>query len=284
MDSMRTLNRSLPRSPRRRRANKSVDELIQSFKTAALTVTKLYKTAVSDQATQRAAGYQDALDDLLLFLDREDLGLEDGEGWKVRQWATEHLDDTQTPPPPNESDDDRGECDNRAQSDSPKLHRRSDLEQVAERPHSAQAATAPIVRDDDPEQQGSASPPAACAGLTTSPGIFTFRSEYPYPQAMETETNGFARLTANPSNTPDQAQFTSNNPALRVEVLPRGPKPRRNSHQGSRHNVRDSRTLRTLGAGAGAKRRVPMAEWFELGDFGESKDGFGSINKKGRFA
>ena len=70
------------------------EQLLQAFKTAALSVTNLYKSAVTDQNNSRAAGYQDALDDLLRFLDSENLGLQDGEGWRVRQWATERYDHT----------------------------------------------------------------------------------------------------------------------------------------------------------------------------------------------
>jgi len=37
-------------------------------------------------------GYQEAIEDLIHFLDRKNLGLGDGEGWQIRQWATERLD------------------------------------------------------------------------------------------------------------------------------------------------------------------------------------------------
>ena len=79
---MRSLNTSLPRtSPRRNQ--QPPEELLSAFKAAALSVTNLYKNAASEQARSRAAGYQDALDDLLSFLDKENLGLGDGEGWSA---------------------------------------------------------------------------------------------------------------------------------------------------------------------------------------------------------
>src|SRR5215469_11633889 len=88
MDSMRNLRTSLP-STSRRQASQPPEELIQAFKQAALSVTALYKTAGAEQARAYQQGYQDALEELLRFLDKENLGLQDGEGWRVRQWATE---------------------------------------------------------------------------------------------------------------------------------------------------------------------------------------------------
>lgn len=84
---MRSLNTSLPR-PRSRSRNPNRPELIQAFKGAALAVTNLYKSAVANESRSRTRGYQSALEDLLSFLDAENLGLQDGEGWVIRQWAT----------------------------------------------------------------------------------------------------------------------------------------------------------------------------------------------------
>ena len=89
---MRSLNSSLPRAASQNRRRQPNSELLQAFKAAALSVTQLYKTAATeDEATQEAhtAGYVEALDDLLAFLDGRNLGLGDGEGWQVRTWATQ---------------------------------------------------------------------------------------------------------------------------------------------------------------------------------------------------
>lgn len=86
---MRSLNTSLPSSNSHQQPP---EQLLQAFKAAALSVTTLYKSAVTDQAQARQSGYQEAIEDLLQFLDRKHLGLGDGEGWQVRQWATERLD------------------------------------------------------------------------------------------------------------------------------------------------------------------------------------------------
>lgn len=276
------LNKSLPRSPRKRRGNPSADQLIQSFKTAALTVTKLYKTAVSDQTKARLAGYQDALDDLLLFLDREDLGLEDGEGWKVRQWATERLDDSQPSPPPNESDEDRNEGEKRSRSDSPKLQRKSDQDSVAERPRSAHAVSQTSTAGQR-EQESRHLSQDSNTQTPANPGVFSFRSQHPYPQAMDIENRDMQTTSENPPETQDHDPTPLSAPAMRVEVLPRGPRVRnRNNHPKGKH--RDPKASRTLGEGAGSKRRVPVAEWFGLGELDEGKEVIGNSSKRGRFA
>ena len=282
MDSMRILNKSLPRSPRKRRGNPSADQLIQSFKTAALTVTKLYKTAVSDQTKARLAGYQDALDDLLLFLDREELGLEDGEGWRVRQWATERLDDSQPSPPPNESDEERNEGEKRSRSDSPKLSRKSDQDNADERPHSAHATPqASSIEHRESESQNL--PLESNTQTSVTPGVFSFRSQHPYPQAMDIENRDTQALSGEPLETPNNDPAPASAASMRVEVLPRGPRARhRNNHPKGRH--RDPKASKVLGEGAGSKRRVPVAEWFGLGELDEGKEAMGNSSKRGRFA
>src|SRR6266516_2027032 len=132
MDSMRSLNTSLPASSPPKPNFGPPEQLLQAFKSAALSVTNLYKTASADQNRARAEGYQDALDDLLLFLDKEHLGLGDGEGWRVRQWATERLDGREPPMQTNDSDDERGQRDARARSDSP-VQRRKPSQDVTSR-------------------------------------------------------------------------------------------------------------------------------------------------------
>ncbi|KKF94944.1 hypothetical protein CFO_g2723 [Ceratocystis platani] len=55
----------------------SPEQLLDAFRAAALSVTKLYKTSASAQNKARLDGYQDCLEDLLAFLDRENIGLGD---------------------------------------------------------------------------------------------------------------------------------------------------------------------------------------------------------------
>lgn len=64
------------------------EQLLDAFRAAALSVTKLYKTSAAAQARARQEGYQEAIDDLLSLLDREDLSHSD-EARRVRRWAAE---------------------------------------------------------------------------------------------------------------------------------------------------------------------------------------------------
>ncbi len=117
MDSMRSLNTSLPRStPPPSKQQDPPEPLLTAFKAAALSVTNLYKSAAADQGRARAEGYQDALAELLSFLDKEDIGLSDGEGWKVRSWATERLDGRDSVSQNMESDDELSEKTDRGSS------------------------------------------------------------------------------------------------------------------------------------------------------------------------
>ena len=114
MDSMRSLNKSLPKTKRQ-------PDVHQSFKNAALQLTNLYKSALADVDRARSDGYQEALDDLLTFLDKGNLGVGDGEGWQIRQWATERLDG---PRHTNSDEDDENDMDDKpARSSSPIMER-----------------------------------------------------------------------------------------------------------------------------------------------------------------
>ena len=68
------------------------EELLPAFRQAALSVTNLYKSAANYHDSIRQTGYQDALEDLLKFLDKENIGLQDGEGWRVREWLASKYD------------------------------------------------------------------------------------------------------------------------------------------------------------------------------------------------
>ena len=264
MDSMRSLNTSLPRtSPRR--TQQPPEELLSAFKAAALSVTNLYKNAATEQARSRAAGYQDALDDLLTFLDKENLGLGDGEGWRVRQWATERFDGVVSGG--RDSEDEEEEEEDKARSSSPDMVRKPTV-------------TAPAQQEQHPEPTLAAEPPSLQPQFQPPLNVpqadaFTFRSATAYPsyhdREVEMETNNAA---ADTSNSP------TNNP-VRVEVLPR----RRNQHNRSTNQNRTtSLNLGSLGSGAGAKRKIPFNDFFNIGDlsFGNGKDGFDRGGKRGR--
>jgi len=139
---MRSLNKSLPKA--RKPVPTPQPDLHQSFRTAALTVTNLYKSALADLDKSRSDGYQEALEDLIGFLDKENLGVGDGEGWRIRQWAMERLDGALPGPSNNSDSDDEVLDEKRARSSSPVMDRNSSPEEAHVEP------TDSVLRPDSP--------------------------------------------------------------------------------------------------------------------------------------
>jgi hypothetical protein len=298
MDSMRSLNTSLPASsPPKQSTNEPPELLLQAFKSAALSVTTLYKLAAAEPDRARKEGYQEALDDLLQFLDRENLGLGDGEGWRVRQWATagkaEGRDCT-SGAAASDSDDERTEAQKRARSLSPATQRGGNLQeqqqsqQATRQPSPIRTGSAPpAVPTQQPQQEQHAHPPR--------PDIFTFRSPVPLPQYPDSDIelpdhDIFSGPSSQPPSDALQFQQQPNPPSLRVEVVPRTTRSstRLSTHNSrSMINSRSSTSIGALGAGAGFKRRLPFGEFFDLGSLENNrKDGFGGGNgtKRGRLS
>ncbi|KAK5010188.1 hypothetical protein LTR60_005018, partial [Cryomyces antarcticus] len=254
MDSMRSLNKSLPRaSSSKQPVSQTPEQLLQAFKTAALSVTNLYKTAASDQTRARSAGYQEALDDLLVFLDRENLGLGDGEGWKVRQWATERLDGSIPGHVASDSDEEVEE-EKRARSSSPVIQRKGSSDTstsipVPEATSPARTGSAPPTVTAGPEMFAAPEPPVLSVPQASS---FTFRSSHSYPTGhdIEIEPTDYA--------SPSTATTT---PSLRLDTLPRHSRNSRHNAHLSRINNRPSSNL---GSGAGAKRKTPFGDFFDI--------------------
>ena len=245
MDSMRSLNKSLPKT-----------DVHQSFRTAALQLTNLYKSAVADVDRARSDGYQEALDDLLTFLDKENLGLGDGEGWRIRQWATERFDGSRHA---NSDEDDENDLDDkRARSSSPIMERNSSPE--ATRTHGLHA---------DAAQRSDSAPPVQLETSTTEPEmsplhqVFQFSSSQPYPSGVNTD-NAFGDFSA---------------AARRAFPAPRR---ERHSNRSSQRNLQRAATqnLFQLGQGAGQKRR--MMDSFHPDGPNERRDGAGGGPKRGR--
>lgn len=280
MDSMRSLNTSLPTSSPKARSVQPPEQLLQAFKTAALSVTNLYKTAASDQARARQSGYQDALDDLLAFLDKRNLGLGDGEGWRVRQWATERLDGSPSAHVGSDSDDERVETEKRARSTSPVIQRKSSRDLLQNR--QATRSVSPVRTESAPP-----APPTTIlqpSGVLPRPETFTFRSSHPYPHDVDMQVpDASVSNTASQTEIQQQVPVNVSTPSVRVDVVPRGSRtPHRHGHS-TRHNTRSSTSTRGLGSGAGSKRRIPFGDFFDLGSLGDGKDGFGGGGKRGRF-
>lgn len=272
MDSMRSLDTSLPgTSPSKPRLSENPEQLLNAFKAAALSVTKLYKTAAADQGRARAEGYQDALDDLLAFLDKEDIGLSDGEGWRIRGWATERLDGRDTVP---ESDDEAAEkVDGTA---SPEVQRAASSSRLS--------PSATVPRTASPVRSQSQAPPTTVNPDTTtneSPsmippqGVFTFRSSHSYPQDSDMNLSDLNLSDSVRAQNHDSASAShASGPPITVT---------RTSRTSTRHPSRtNSRALNPLSRGAGQKRKINMSDFFDISNTGH-KDGFGGGGKRGRF-
>lgn len=267
---MRSLNTSLPRaSPPKQQAPNPPEQLLQAFKDAALSVTKLYKTAATDQTKLRAEGYQDALDDLLIYLDKEDIGLSDGEGWKIRQWATARLDGREPiPDSDDETEKDRGS--------SPVMQRKPSVTTVPTRNSSPVRLepVAPILEVPEPILEELPPPPTLTVCPPTS--NFSFRSSHPYPQDSDmsdhdnqavVDATFVSAATASPS-------FTISRPNRAGS---------RQVSRGNRHGTRSTTGVRNnTSGGAGQKRKINFGDFFDIGEL--SKDGFGGSGKRSRFA
>ncbi|KAE8379673.1 hypothetical protein BDV26DRAFT_258978 [Aspergillus bertholletiae] len=255
MDSMRSLNTSLPSSTPR---PQPPEQLLQSFKAAALSVTNLYKNAIFEQSQAKQAGYQEAIEDLLHFLDKEGLGLTNGEGSKIRQWAAERSDGTGSP-----SDDDEPEKQTR--STSPVATRKEQAKPEAARPQPKPTSTDESVAI---QQQ----PPQATEVNTLDrPAVFTFTAGPSFPPCQEPDVD------MQPSDS--SIALSQDSSPVSVSVLPRA------SRQQARHNnfswTNPRASTRETSTGTGSKRKFAVPDFFDISGLG-NRDIFGG-GKRGRF-
>lgn len=261
MDSMRSLNTSLPSSTS---YTQPPEQLLQAFKAAALSVTNLYKSAASDQAQARQAGYQEAIEDLLHFLDRENLGLGDGEGWKVRQWATERAEGT---PATFDSDDD----DKQTRSTPPAMLRKEQRDKLQQdSPSSLQAESASETHAPTNHEQPTAMP-TDDSSTPAKPSIFTFSAGPQFP-SMSPEMD-----TQIPDHMPMNSTSSIDTSSVGISVLPRNPwSANRHNNSARRSSTRDS------GGSLSNKRRLQFPDFFDVSGL-NGRDLFGG-GKRGRFA
>lgn len=252
---MRSLNTSLPKTRRQ-------PDVHQSFRTAALNVTNLYKAALADLDRARTDGYQEALDELLSFLDKENIGVGDGEGWQIRQWATERLDGSSLPNKQSGSESDEDDLDDkRARSSSPVMERNTSPEESrSHRPH-VEAA----------HRSDSAPPPVHMEANTPDIDMASLHHVFQFssPQAL-------------PSLGGNDAASSEITAAARRAF----PAPRRASNRTSSRNLQRSaaQNLFQLGNGAGQKRRL-MQDFFNIDGFNDRRDGSsGGGSKRGRMS
>ncbi|KAJ4401035.1 hypothetical protein N0V85_005612 [Neurospora sp. IMI 360204] len=246
------------------------NDLLEAFKAAALSVTKLYKTTGPAVAKARSEGYQDCLDDLLAFLDRKRLGLSDGEGWAIRSWATERLDGRDLPTVESD-DDDKIEpaLSPQAQSSDPiqeedQMRDSPPAPAVFEPPQQEQPRDHEQPQQEHQQQQRQ--PPSNSEDfqiVVPTQETFTFQSAHPFPheEAMKLENLALSDPPRNRSVSTSTSSRNSRNRALRQSAT------------------------RTLGRGAGQKRKVvDLAEFFRIDNFGpgNDKDPFNQNSKRSR--
>ncbi|KAK4466491.1 hypothetical protein QBC42DRAFT_282268 [Cladorrhinum samala] len=228
------------------------NDLLDAFKAAALSVTKLYKTSAAAQAKSRADGYQDCIEDLLAFLDKENLASTNNPAAKIRKWAMDRLTS-----PSLDSDDEPDKAE--APLSSPVMQRAT--------PQAAQSAN----DRDEINMRDSATPitsNSACPRsspiieevelVVPSQDTFTFQSSHPYPHDAAAR---LANLDLSDAQTHAARTASRNN--------------RRRDNRGSGPRA-------SLGRGAGQKRKVNLAEIFDLGSL-DGKDVFGG-GKRSRHA
>jgi hypothetical protein len=243
MDSLSSLNTSLPRSfPRRH-------ELHQAFKAAALSVAQLYKTAAAEEDVVRAAGYQDALEDILAFLDHENLGLGDGEGWKVRRWATERLSQSAYG---SESEGESGHEEKKRPTKvvAPCYDGRIE-EEHSPRTVLSQVTSPRTQRKSGPHNLATTSKNVESTSATQD--IFQFRS--PHEDIEIDQSSPAHAFTPRPSTT----RLASNNSRDRNPTI----------------------ALGTLGNGGGQKRKSTFSDYLDVSDVGS---GPGGGHKRGRLS
>ena len=273
---MRSLNTSLPGTTPRRQAPsyQPTEDIISAFKAAALSVTTLYRAAANDHVRSRAAGYQDALDDMLAFLDKENIGLGDGEGWRVRRWATERLDGSER----QENDEDEEEP-----SQEEERTRHQSPEQTRHTVHEKQPEQIPQHQTAAPAEPASTiiPPPTVFVGhqqQPPTPPAFVFRSAHSYPTNHDREVNMDSNNEA--ADHDSQSHGIQPETPVRTEALPK-----HRNRQNRNNNSRSGTSRGSLGSVAGTKRRVPFDDFFNISglnfDVG-GKDGFDRGVKRGR--
>jgi hypothetical protein len=257
-------------------SSESPEQLLDAFKAAALSVTKLYKTSAAAQAKARVDGYQDCLDDILSFLDKENMGLSDGEGWRIRRWATERLEGRDTAALDSDEEVDKSDA-----MSSPELHRSTTVRQSSPAPVRNEAplrASAPpvvpvveqvmerIVEEQSAQQQHQHQPSRQQqhqpepSFVVPSQDTFNFHLQSPYPYPPEGCLN-IANLDLSDTHT---SSNPTSAPITRTARTRQGNPQRSGTRTGGTH----------LGRGAGQKRRLNLnlGEIFDLGSLGYGKD------------
>lgn len=258
MENMRHLSTSLPRTSRR-----NEPDLLSSFKAAALSVTNLYKSAAADSAHAREAGYQDALDDLLAFLDKDNIGMNDGEGWRVRKWVLERLEDAPT-------------SKNTTSEDEEEAVKAEEADTRCSSPEAQKKNTGQMTSNDSNETADrrtySEPPLQQNTPAITVPSMeeFSFRAPTQLPSNHDRDNNQSMDMDpATPST-------------IRISSKSNRPRHNRRDGRGSTPSIN-----LTLASNTNGKRRLPYSDFFDISnlnfDTSDKKDN-GRGGKRSRHA
>lgn len=235
-------------------------DLLDAFRGAALSVTKLYKTASQHLAKARAEGYQDCLEDLILFLDKEAFTGTSEDAARIRRWAAERQEGRETIAQSLESED---EIENKPDAASSPVVMRASI------PPQPTATRYEVHMKDH-------SPPATAAAQSTiipiaeappiavpSRDVFTFQSSIPYPPypPQDISLDGLDLSDSQSHNR--HATITNSSTPTTGTRHPRG----RNGRPPPRG---------TAARMSGQKRKVNLDEIFDLSSLGHGKDVFGN--------
>jgi hypothetical protein len=106
-------------------------------------------------------------------------------------------------------------------------------------------------------------------------GIFTFRSSHSYPQDAD--------MTLSDLDLSDGARAQNHDSSVTSHASGPPITVTRPSRTNTRHPSRiNPRAVNSLPRGAGQKRKINMADFFDISNSGQ-KDGFGGGGKRGRF-
>lgn len=275
MDSMRALNTSLPTPP-----PPPPEQLLQAFKNAALSVTNLYKAAAADQSQIRHNGYQEAIADLLSFLDDENLGLQDGEGWRVRQWATERLDGLGAV-----SDDERDDVD-KTRGSSPVSSRKPHREPES-RSHRSATSSSPAPSnhvESIPTSASAESHPLTSTPIAEAPSFtprstaFTFTAGPSLPQSNEVEMQSTDNSRHRSKDCESDSETETTSRAVTASTPSRTTRTIRTPHRlgGMTRNTSHSSSRDNSNSWSqGTKRKVHFPDFFDIQNIGNGKDHFG---------
>ncbi|VUC36918.1 unnamed protein product [Clonostachys rosea] len=225
------------------------EQLIEVFKAAALSVTKLYKSSVAAETRARSEGYQECLDDLLGFLDREGHQLADGGLPKLRRWIAERREGGDVTLPTSESEDEveKAETTHPNNSASASANSTTPTGTSSNQPPTRAASVDPAPVEIVPIPN---EPPRF---IVPSQESFTFGSDHQYPNIATLDlSDGRARAPMSHHSSRQSRNRSATRNAFRV------------SNQ--------------LGRGAGTKRRMDFDDFFG-GCFG-GKDTFGNGPKR----